>query len=140
MAPDYRAYRFSLQLARYQEAALYDEYAEKFKSETPGLRRGLHMLFADAAASANNRAYEARQYGYFAAIAAETPQECETDAQALIAVLKRRREMPRAAFREAVRFYADKTLNAPRHEMKLSEREYRQIMQARAASAGPAAP
>jgi hypothetical protein len=119
-----RVQRIAQSMKLYEEAAQYDGYAKMFETEAFSLRKGLHMMFRDAAESAQGRAYDAaRGYGHFAFENARTPKECETDAQAFIAILENRRTMPREEFRSQVQFYAAKALDAPRYEMKLSERE-----------------
>jgi hypothetical protein len=119
-----RVQRLTHSLQLYTEAAQYNDYAKMFKTEKLCLRRGLHLMFKDAAESAEDRAHDAAHgYGYFANENAHTPKECETDAQAFIAAMQKRHTMPREEFRKQVQLYAGKSLDRPRYHMPISERE-----------------
>jgi hypothetical protein len=123
-----RVQRTAHSMELYGEAVKYGDYAKMFETDAFSLRKGLYMMFRDAAASANDRAYDAaRGYGHFAFENASTPKECEIDAKAFIAVLENRANMPREEFRQQVQFYANKALDKPRYELPVSERERVQL-------------
>ena len=113
-----------------QQAELYEQHAKKYKTDHLCLKRGLHLMFSDAAVSAHNRADHVMQYGCAAAQVAETPQRCEYDACAMIKSFAKFAEdrSSRKELRRDIQIYGGRALKAERHRVTLSECEYRKLM------------